>query len=480
MKTRPFALAQSIVLSALAFPPVSRAEHIVTLGDSLTFAYEAEFGFQYNLGAGPVGDGFGPEVRNWAEILNDPNYRNSSFDLGSPRDIALGPFTLLFRQDFNWAIPGLKVDQLRRFITGTDGFLDLIGENSEFSVLTQALGLSDFDEAVDFDLTGMEDQISNDAARLSLFIGGNDLRGVYGPIYNGNGAGSFVADFIADITAILDRVETLNPNIQVVLVNVPHIGITPLIRDDFPTDPVRTGRVTAVVRDLNQQLRTLASSRGIGYADVFTPTLPLLDEPTLCIQGITFENSGSTSGDSDFVWLNGSLSRNFHPNTNAQAVIANEIIHAFNRTYGTGIAPLSATEILDDLIGKPAGDLDMTFTQWMTRNGLDGLSATDDSDGDSVPAGLEFATGLDPRRNDSEFISSSVTEIGGSGALQLSFPVRLPTSSNFSLTAAASADLSVPFSAVSATAGADGLSRAEIPLNARAGFMRLEVSGVGP
>ena len=72
----------------------------------------------------------------------------------------------------------------------------------------------------------------------------------------------------------------------------------------------------------------------------------------LCIHGITFENRGSATGALERVWLNGPISANFHPNTNAQAVVANEIIAAFNTRYHTGIAPLTATEMLGGLLKK--------------------------------------------------------------------------------------------------------------------------------
>jgi len=67
------------IFAALPFQtaPVAAAEQCVTLGDSLTFAYEAEFG------SALFSDGFGPEVRNWVEILHDPVYRHESFDQGS-------------------------------------------------------------------------------------------------------------------------------------------------------------------------------------------------------------------------------------------------------------------------------------------------------------------------------------------------------------------------------------------------------------
>lgn len=453
-------------------PSAAAAEQLLTLGDSLTFAYEAEFGFRVEVPfIFSFGDGFGPEVRNWAEILNDPAYRKDRFDLGERDEFTLFGNRLLFRHAHNWALPGLKIGQLRDFVAGQLSFRDLVNEDANLALL---LLFSDLDQDTAFTLPDLENQIRNTAERLVFFIGGNDVRAVYGSIYNGAPPGTFVADFIADAAAILDRVLVINPTLPIVVVNVPHIGITPDIKGDFPTDPVKTGRVTAVLRELNQQLASLAAERGLGHADIFTPTLSLLESAPLCIHGITFANDGSTTGDLDFVWLNGEYSANFHPNTNAQALVANEIIDAFNTRYQTGIAPLSATETLAGLLGKSAGEIDMPFATWMAGYGLTGLPAADDSDGDGIPAAVEFATGLNPTLRDARKISATLD--GGGGALTLAYPIRLPASARYSLTPAWSPDLVTPFEAFTLLpqTGADGLARAVLPLGGGRGFLRLE------
>ncbi len=451
---------------------LSATEQCVTLGDSLTFAYEAEFGF--------LSDRFDPdEVRNWIEILNDTAYRHESFDIGKRKYLASIFFwEFLFRHQYNWALPGLKIEQLRAFVHGDTTIEELIVDDDLLAPLLERL---DFGATSDFNIGNLESQIRTDAERLVFFIGGNDVRGVYGTLYNGGSAGTFVADFMDDATQILDRVLELNANIQIVVVNVPHIGITPDIKSSYPTDPVKTERVTAVLRDLNGQLRALASARGLGYADIFTPTLSLLGPDPLCIHGIPFFNSGSDSGNLDYVWLNGEYSANFHPNTNAQTLIANEIIEAFNARYQTGIAPLTATEILAGLHGKSTAEIDMSFATWMSNFGLTGMSASDDSDGDGIPASVEFATGLNPVLHDSRKITFGWVDSGGTPALDLSYPIRLPVSTRYSLTPAYSADLTTPFApfTILPATGGDGLAHAVLPLSGPTGFVRLEAT-VGP
>lgn len=465
--------------------PVSGAEQVVTLGDSLTFAYEASFGFEVTIQfQGTFGDNFGPEVKNWVEILHDPVYRNAFFDQGARDDIRLqttffpeAQFTdLFFRREYNWAVPGMRIDQLRRFLNEEATALELLGENPSFALLQTALALSDFENS-DFDVADLRNQIANTAERLVLFIGGNDINQVYGPIYNGDGAGTFVTDFMDDALFVINWIQNINPNIQIVIAGVPHVGITPDVKATYPTDAVKTGRVTEVLKDLNTRLANLAALRNLGFADIFTSTLNLLSPNDLCIHGIPFMNTGSVTGDLDFVWLNGPLSANFHPNTSAHTLIANELIHAFNRTYQTGIAPLTATEMLSGLLGKSAAEIDMPFATWMSCYGLTGLSVSDDSDQDGILAGLEFALGLNPTRHDSEFVSQRLVNTGGSLSWEMAYPIRLPGSARYTLIPSTSSTLG-GFSPLlpTPTVGADGRAKAVLPLTGGAGFLRLESS----
>jgi lysophospholipase L1-like esterase len=469
-------------LFALAIQTVSlfANDQIVTLGDSLSFAYEAEFGFKKTItGFGNIGDGMPATVRNWIEILSDPAYRGSQFDLGTRSSVTVSPpldppFSLYFRQSGNWAVPGLKAHQLQQFLAGQTTFTNIIGSASDFTTLSYLLAYSNFSDATDFAVADLDSQIQSTAKRLTITIGGNDIKAAYGTIYNGGSPGTLVADFMADMVSILDHVQALNPNIQIVVTNVPHVGITPLVRASWPYDPVKTEYVSAVLRDLNSQLANLAASRNLGFADIYTPTLPLINPANkLCVHGLTFLVTGSSAGNLDNTWLNGPISKNFHPNTSAQAVIANEIIHAFNKRYHTGIAQLSATEMLVGLSGKTATDIEIPFATWMTKFGLAGRPASDDSDGDGISAGVEFALGLNPTRPDADYLTS-----GRVGAeFELAYPLRLPSSTHYTLTPESSTSLIAPFASVSPPAPAvDGLIHARIPISATPGFLRLRAN----
>lgn len=481
MKVSPASLAAAFLLGTASLPA---AEQIVALGDSLSFAYEASFAFSKKINGTTYGDGFGNGVRNWIEILGSSSYRQTSFDLGARDSISIfsfidpfGPVQLYFRQRNNWAIPGLKVDQLRRFVNREATLKQLLAEDPDFASLLTALNFSDFNENTDFNVNELETQIATTAERLTFFIGGNDINATtYGTIYDGGSPGAFVDDFIADSAFILDWVLDRNPAIQIVVVNVPHVGITPDVQSSYPTDPVKTARVTAVLTDLNARLATLAAERGLAYADIFTPTLPLLNPAPMCIHGLQFQNSGSTTGDLNYVWLNGPVSANSHPNTNAQAVIANTIIDAFNRHYATGIGPLTATEILGGLLGKSATTIDLPYADWISNHGFPGALESDDSDGDGIPAGVEFGLGLNPSLHDSWKVASRLVNGAGGRELELSYPLRLTSTTRFILQPAASVGSLgsfVPF-ATAPTPGADGLARARISAAGPRAFLRLK------
>ena len=458
-----------LLLSLLLLSKSPAGTELITLGDSLTFAYEASFGFEINIPFGPTyGDGFDPdEVKNWAEILDQE--RNSFFDLGERQDmqVPLGPFSydLFLRQKKNWAIPGLKIDQLRRFMTSNAGFLELLAETPEFGPLSTLLTVT----SIDFAIEDLEEQIRESDGRLVFFIGGNDLDFVYSTLYEGRDPGTFLEDYLDDATVILGRVQELNPDLAIVLVGIPHVGITPQVKGERPTDAIRTTRATQFIRGLNQRLAQLAQSREIGFADIFSATLPLLSDNPLSVYGVPFHNSGSTTGDLDFAWLNGPYSMNFHPNTSAQALIANEIVCAFNRTYQAGIPPLTPTEIVVDLLGKTPEQVDMSFSSWATSYTLSGIDEQDDSDNDLYPAALEFALGLNPLVKDSDKIVTSPRGIA--------YPVRLPDSTHVTIRPTATNDLGTSFQPLPVPeVGSEGLYQAQIPLTSDKGFLRLEAT----
>lgn len=460
-----------VLLASIAALPSPGAGQVVILGDSLSKEYEFSFRF----------DGFGDpdSVRNWIEILDEE--RPEFFDTGSRLDLSLLFIDIFFRHRYNWAVPGAKMPQLSAFLRGELEFVEFFtgSDPTTFEQVINAIaGLIDDG---DFAVAELDDQIRHSAERIVLLAGGNDADEVYRELYEADpsfDAAAWVDEFLAEAAFIMDWVLERNPGIEFVVVALPHVGITPKVKASHPTDSVKTARVTTVMRQLNQGLQALAQERKIAFADIFEPMLRLLDSGPLCIHGVPFHNdippSGSDPGSLNYVWLNGTASDGFHPNTNGQIVVANEIIRAFNEFYGSGIAPLTATEMLQDWLGK---DPEVSFASWLDCYGLAGAGAQDDRDHDRLPAALEFGVGGDPLRYDPWQVEISPGRENGAAYLELAYFVRLPGTSHVTLENESSTDLS-EWNPLPADPGPapDGRQRARIPLEGSRGFLRLRAT----
>jgi hypothetical protein len=121
---------------------------------------------------------------------------------------------------------------------------------------------------------------------------------------------------------------------------------------------------------------------------------------------------------------------------------------------------------------KTAAEADMTFAAWMTGFGLTGGVDSSDADGDGIPAGIEFALGLNPTLSDADQVTTSLVSNGTQ--LQLAYPKRLNSSTRFTLQATTSSNPSLPFTPVTPVTGSDGLNRATIPIGSTPGFLRLQ------
>lgn len=351
----PLALASLLACQE----PAPAADQVLILGDSLSKEYSVEFQFEL----------YGSSVKNWIEILSQ--LRPDNMDMGEEISAAdsddpdYDSARFLWRKAlYNWGDPGAKVGD----------FLSIVRGSNSTDAATRAT---------------IAAQIQNDVERVVIFLGGNDTNSQYSAPYNGTGNwDAFISSFVAGIEEILDWVILQNPNLEYVIVNAPHVGITPKVKDEFPPDSVKTARVTAEYVKLNNALRLLAASKDVGYADIFSETLDLLGPDPLCIQGVSFQNTGNFFGNLNNVWLDGFFSENFHPNTNGNALIANRILEAFNLQYNSGLKLLTTEEILETLLGKNA---DISYTDWLDCYGLAGTSEN---------YLLHFGLGLDPRRSD--------------------------------------------------------------------------------
>ncbi|MDG2125844.1 MAG: SGNH/GDSL hydrolase family protein [Verrucomicrobiales bacterium] len=332
-----------------------RGEQVLIFGDSLSKEYAVEFAV----------DGYPDRVKCWTEIVDE--LRGDELGYGNNTTFT-HPNTLFFGHEYNWAFPGAKIGDWVDVVEGKT-FVDQLAR------------------------TEIRGQLRSEVERFVLFVGGNDVDSVYRDAYEGAGWSGFIRDFVADVETVLDWVEgEAAEGVEMVLVGAPHVGATPKVKGEYPTNAVKTGRVSRELARLNGELAAVAAERGIGFADIAPLTEELIYTEDYCYQGIRFRNDGDAGGDELDVWLGGVASDNFHPNTIGQAVVANVIIGAFNEAYGAGIEPLSTEEILGGLLGK---NPDMGYGTWAACYGVGGRD--EDGDGDGVSNLVEYGTGTDPR-----------------------------------------------------------------------------------
>lgn len=323
-----------------------RAEQCLVIGDSLTKEYEAEFPALFPNNPASW------QARNWIEILHQ--HRTDWFDTGTwsaysdPR---------LTGHRFNWAFPGATTTDIRNQLSSIYNF---------------------------WWTNTLKSQLRTDVQRVVIFAGGNDADSYYANLYNGAVDASVTNTTLGNLQWILDYVRKVNATIPIVLVSVPHVGCTPKIQAGYPTDPVKTARVTAAMDALNATLAAYAQSQNIGFVPgVYDFTKALITQP-FRIRGIEFYRMADADARTRYTFSGDG----FHPNTCAHTKIAQMVVDAFNAKYpSTAITPLTDDYIISTVLGL---DPNIPLTEWLASQGQSG-SFTDDSNHNGIPNGLEFA-----------------------------------------------------------------------------------------
>jgi len=422
--------AVSVFLLLATSSAIAAPKKICVLGDSLSREYGLEF---------PEFD----DARNWVEILAQERAGQLSF--GEAKEVPGLEDRVYYA--FNNSVPTSTAEDYRERVT------DFIW------LWFQALIQSDL----------------NDVDCVVIFLGGNDIDSVYGDIYNNtnSSAATTIRNRIkSDLTEIIDYVRDEEPNVDMVLVNVPHVGATPEVKGDHPTHPVKTQRVTNTLITLNAQLATLAQEKGIGYADVYTLTEELLSDDDYFIGARPFINEGDDDGDPEYMWLGGDLSQNFHPNTQGQAIVANAIIEALVDDLGYNVTPLGNREIVEDIVGL---DYDKIFTEWAAGFSLTDDSITGDDDKDGLNNLLEFTFDLDPATPDSPTVLSPSND---GSFFEFTYTPRSDLLGYVTIKPQFSTDASnwLDIAAANITDNPDGSKTASLPMTGSRIFARIEVS----
>ena len=323
-----------------------RAEQCLVIGDSLTKEYEAEFPALFPNNPASW------QARNWIEILHQ--HRTDWFNIGTwsaysdPR---------LTGHRFNWAFPGATTTDIRNQLSSIYNF---------------------------WWTNTLKSQLRTDVQRVVIFAGGNDADSYYADLYNGAVDASVTNTTLGNLQWIISYVRAVNASVPIVLVSVPHVGCTPKIQVGYPTDVVKTARVTAAMDALNASLAAFAQSQGIGFVPgVYDFTKSLITQP-FRIKGTEFYRVADADARTRYAFSGDG----FHPNTCAHTKIAQMVVDAFNTTYpATVISPLSDDYIISTVLGL---DPNIPLTEWLASQGQSG-SFTDDSNHNGIPNGLEFA-----------------------------------------------------------------------------------------
>lgn len=378
---------------------VAEGGSVLVVGDSLSKEYAAEFPVLYpgNPGAWAA--------RNWGEILSEE--RGEWFSQGNWG--IYGDWRLT-GHEFNWSKPGGTAREFRNFVRQTaDAQVEVLASSGGAALWSQY-------PAWRTAITGQLGKVD----KVVIFLGGNDLAlGNSDPTANPVVDGKAVAldyaaiyeDKYGDAANASDLAASLRANLKsivdwfrvprtgyaaryagpMVLCAVPHVGCTPKVQAEVGRDPERTAVITGMLEGLNGYLKAYAESKDVGFADVYAITKQILEPGPYCIGGVEFLKEADAdcgvralfSGDG------------FHPNTAAQAKLAQVIGDAFRSQYPALAAEmprLGDREILTEVLGLPG---DLGYVEWMDAAGIavGARGPLSDPDGDGMANMLEYALG---------------------------------------------------------------------------------------
>ncbi len=308
---KSFLLAACLATGLSSVSLQAATQHCLVIGDSLSKEYEVEFPALYPSNQ----DAW--KARNWIEILAEQ--RNAWFDLGhfqafyDPR---------LVGHEFDWAFPGAKSQEIRDRLTSKSWF------DSNWQ-------------------SELRSELKGSVNRVVIFAGGNDVGGYYGDIYNGKSPTLLINRTRDNLMAIVDYVRAVRPSLQIVLVGVPHVGCTPHIQASYPTNSVKTSKVTAALDSLNTQLAALAKTRAVGYAGGVYDFTKGLIAGKLIIGGVEIIKKADANARPTYAFSGDG----YHPGTSAQARVAQIILDTFRVKWPSPAIPaLTDAEILSKVL----------------------------------------------------------------------------------------------------------------------------------
>lgn len=303
-------LAASFVVVALSGLAQAQPVRLGAMGDSLSDEYLEET--------------YGSYARNWPLLL------------ASARGVNFGPTAAQAGQPGNtWGEPRRTQNRFNFARYGADSASLLTqGQHTGLAALAQ----------------------SGDITHAVVAIGQNDFApalfsGAYWNIYQGTWStatiNAYVASRVANITLAADT--AINAGARVMVSGIVDYGVSPLTRSFF-TNATRRNNVTAVINQVNAQVRNFAQQRRIVYLDlpalgtaIFGTNTAL--RSTILVGGVTINlNQSNTAANARpaAAFVDDSV----HPMTTLQGAFANVVAAGLTVGYGAGVAPLSDQEII--------------------------------------------------------------------------------------------------------------------------------------